>query len=90
MMEGDLIWGAEYTVQHTDDILQNCIPENYIILLTNVIPINSIKNKPLKTIKKVFPVIHQNNKLCTQNPRIIKQEMGQKQGYCEDRGTFSH
>ena len=41
--EGDLTWGGEHTIQYTDGVLQNCTLETYIILLTNVIPINSIK-----------------------------------------------
>ena len=41
-MDGDLTWGGEHTMQYTDDILQNCTPETYIILLTDVTPINSI------------------------------------------------
>ena len=48
MMMEDLTWGGEYTIQYTDDVLQNCTPETCINLLTNVIPINSIqtfKNK---------------------------------------------
>ena len=48
-MAGDLTWGGEHTTQYTDDVLQNCTPETYIILLTNVTPINSIK------IKKYLP-----------------------------------
>ena len=44
-MEGDLTWAGEHTVQYTFDVLQNCTHETYIILLTNVNPINSIKNK---------------------------------------------
>ena len=40
--EGDLIWGCEHTVQCTDDVLWNCAPEIYIILLTSVTPINLI------------------------------------------------
>ena len=48
-MEGDLPWGGEPTIQCTDDVLQKCTPETYIILLTNVTPINSIKI--LKTMK---------------------------------------
>ena len=43
-MEGDLTLGGKHTIQYTDDVLQNCIAETYIILLTNVTPINSIKN----------------------------------------------
>ena len=41
VMEGDITWGAKHTVQYTD--LQNCVPETYIILLTNVTPINQLK-----------------------------------------------
>ena len=40
---GDLTWDDEYTVQHTHDVLQNCTLERYVILLTKVTPINSIK-----------------------------------------------
>ena len=36
-MGGDLTWGGEHTKQYTDDVLQNCTPETYIILLTNEI-----------------------------------------------------
>ena len=43
VMEGDLTWGGEHTIQYTDDVLQSCMPENYIILLISVTPINSIK-----------------------------------------------
>ena len=39
MTEGDLIWGGDHTIQHTDDVLQDCSPETYIILLSNVTPI---------------------------------------------------
>ena len=41
VMEGDLTWGGEHTIQYADDVLQNYIHETYIILLTNVTPINS-------------------------------------------------
>ena len=34
---GDLTWGMN--IQYTDDVLQNCIPETYIISLNDVIPI---------------------------------------------------
>ena len=44
-MEGDLAWGGEHTIQHTDDVLQNYTPATYKILLVNVIPTNSIKKK---------------------------------------------
>ena len=42
-MEGDLTWDDEHTIQYTGDVLQDCTPETYIILLTNVTPINSIQ-----------------------------------------------
>ena len=45
VMEGDLTRGGEYTIQYTDDVLQNCTHETYVISLTSVIPINSIKIK---------------------------------------------
>ena len=45
VMEGHLIWGGEDTIQYIDDVLQNHIPENYIILLTNITPIHSIFKK---------------------------------------------
>ena len=28
-----LDWGGEHTIEYTDDILWNCTPETYIILL---------------------------------------------------------
>ena len=43
VIKEDLTWGGQHTVQYTDDVLQNCILETYIILLTNVTPGNSIK-----------------------------------------------
>ena len=41
-MEGDLAWGGEHTIQCVN-VLQNCTPETYVILLTNATPISSIK-----------------------------------------------
>ena len=43
VMEGDLTWGGEHTIQCIDDVLQHCTPKTYIILVTNVNPINSLK-----------------------------------------------
>ena len=45
VMEGDLTWGGEPTIPYTDGVLYNHAPETYLILLTNVIPTNSIKKK---------------------------------------------
>ena len=42
VMEGDLTWGGWHTIQYTGDVLQNCTPETYVVLLTNVTAINSI------------------------------------------------
>ena len=36
VMEGDVTWGGERTVLCTDDVLQSCALDTYIILLTNV------------------------------------------------------
>ena len=40
LMEGDLTWGGEHTIQYTDGVFQSCTPETYRILLTNVTPIH--------------------------------------------------
>ena len=48
LTEGDLTWGAEHTIQDTGDVLDSCTAENFIILLTTVTPINSIKIKTVK------------------------------------------
>ena len=45
VIKGDFICSGEHTIQYTDDVLKNCIPEIDIILLTNVTLINSIKIK---------------------------------------------
>ena len=45
VMEGDLTWGGEHTVQYTDDVLQSCTPETYASLLTNVTPKIQLKRK---------------------------------------------
>ena len=42
VMEGDLSWGGEHTIQYTGDALQNGTHETYIISLTNFTPINSV------------------------------------------------
>ena len=38
VIEGDLTWDSEHTIQYTDDVLY-CTIETYIILLTDAIPI---------------------------------------------------
>ena len=50
VMEGDLTWGGEHTIQCANDVLQHCTPETYIIVLIHDAPINSInKNKSIRT-----------------------------------------
>ena len=44
-MERVLTWGGKHAIQYIDDVLQNCTPENYIFLLTNVTPVKSITEK---------------------------------------------
>ena len=34
--------GGGHTIQYTGGLLQDCMPETYVILLTNVTPINSV------------------------------------------------
>ena len=43
VVEGDLTWSSKQTIQYADDVLQNCIPETYIILLINISAIKPIK-----------------------------------------------
>ena len=40
-----LTWGGEHTIQCTGDVSQKCTPETYVISLTNVTLINSVRNK---------------------------------------------
>ena len=53
VIEGDLTWGGEYTIQYTDDVLQNCTPETYIVLLTNVSPIIQFLKKKLTNFTNI-------------------------------------
>ena len=45
VMDKDLTWGGEHTIQCTDDVLQNCALETCTVLLTSVTSISSIKRK---------------------------------------------
>ena len=40
MMLEDVTLGGEYTMQYTDDVIQQYTLETYIILLTSVTPVN--------------------------------------------------
>ena len=49
VMEQDLTLDDEHTIQYIGDVLQNGTLETYIILLTNVNPMKSIKKKFFKS-----------------------------------------
>ena len=59
VLEGDLTWGAEHTIHCTDDVLQNGTPETYTILLTNVTPMNSIREKTFDLVHSVSRLVFQ-------------------------------
>ena len=40
VMKRDQTLGSEHTMQHRDEVSQNYTPETYILLLTNITPIN--------------------------------------------------
>lgn len=43
--EEDLTFSGQHTRQNTDDVSWNCALENSVIILSNAIPINLMKNK---------------------------------------------
>lgn len=50
---GDSNWGSEHTIKYIGDVLNDCIPETYIISLINVISNKFNKNFEKNTeIKK--------------------------------------
>ena len=51
VMEGDLTWGGEHTIQCTDGVFWNRAPDTCVILLTSVTPQNAIKRKEKKKKK---------------------------------------
>ena len=69
MMMGGYM-GGEHKIQYTDDVLQNFIPETYIILLTNVIQINSIKKKISEILQ--IQMYQKNNKLQPQQGLFLE------------------
>ena len=65
--DGDQTSGAKHTMEYTEDVSLNCILETYIMLLTNVTPINLIKKiKSQRIHKKVIMT----NKQIWQSGRI--------------------
>lgn len=42
---GDCAGGDGCTMQHVHDVLLSCTLEPYVVLQTNITPVNSIKNK---------------------------------------------
>ena len=53
VMEGYLTWGGECTVQYTDDVLQDCTPETYVLLLTSVIT-TKFNKKQKQSLTKIM------------------------------------
>ena len=51
--EDGLTLGGEHTMQCTDHVSLKCTLETYVILLTNVTPVNLIKKKYIKIIKRI-------------------------------------
>ena len=49
-----IILSDKQITQHTDDVLWNCVSKIYIILLTNVTPLNSMKTD----LKNIFHTNH--------------------------------
>ena len=47
VMEGDLTWGGEHTIQYTDYVSWNCTSETYITLFFNVSSFNSINKEEM-------------------------------------------
>ena len=58
-MEGDLTWDGEHTIQYTNYVLPNGTPEIYTILLTNVTPMNSIREKTFDLVHSVSRLVFQ-------------------------------
>lgn len=48
--EGDQTLGGEFTMQYTDDVVQICTFETYIMLLTNVTPKDLITKRRLSHV----------------------------------------
>ena len=78
VIEGDLTWGGEHTIQYTDDVLENCTPETYIILLTNVTSINAMKIKKKKAFLEAIP-----------SDFLHLQQLGQIAKKCRKRSVFA-
>lgn len=47
------IWGGQHTIHCTDNMLQNCVPKTYVIFLTSVTLIYSIKGMYIYYIQPV-------------------------------------
>ena len=62
-MEGDLTLGGEPTTQYADDVLYNSTLETYIITLTNVTPINSMRILKINNIENKKSILSQRIKL---------------------------
>ena len=78
VIEGDSTWGGERTIQNTDHVLYNYTPLTYIILLTSITSINSIKKKETTgcsadrsaTVKRYFNGFQSLSKHKIKEPRL--------------------
>lgn len=52
VMNANQTFGGEHTIEYTDIELQSCIPESYIMLLTNVVTIKKKCEKNCTTIQR--------------------------------------
>lgn len=59
-MNRDLNCGGEHTIECTDDVLYSCAPETGILLITSVIPINSLKRERREMLNNLFLIILKN------------------------------
>ena len=72
VMEGDLTWGGEHTIQCTDDVLWNCSLETYKLLLTSVTSINSIKKKKEECLElQNASILLSHNPCCFSQPEVM-------------------
>ena len=57
VIEGDLTWGGEHTIQYTDDVLQNCIPETLYNSINQSYPNKFNKNINSNNKKKTVALL---------------------------------
>lgn len=68
-MEGYLTFGGEHTMKYIHGVLLNCILEAYIILLSNVTPIDLIKKKICSPFWESSPNVH---RICFSSDDLLR------------------